>query len=169
MTDSSDNPSADSFSLELSMPEAVSFVFLSTDDFVCLALSKDLEYLEVTRDSSLEFAEDEGTKTVLSILGLLLSVLLVLVESFLRPDLLSKMEEMHILFCWSRKFGRHLSLSYKGPVSKRCKWKIGVRFEKEKDLRLVFPCICKSFEIYRDLTSTRLHSLLSWDEYLLPH
>ena len=85
MAGSSDNPSADSFSLELSMPEAVSFVFLLTDDFACLALSKDLEYLEVTRDSSLEFAKDEGTKTVFAILGLLLSVLLVPAEAFLRP------------------------------------------------------------------------------------
>lgn len=169
MAGSSDNPSADSFSLELSMPEAVSFVFLLTDDFACLALSKDLEYLEVTRDSSLEFAKDEGTKTVFAILGLLLSVLLVPAEAFLRPDLLGKMEERHILFCWSRKFGRHLSLGYKGPVSMRCKWKIGVRFKKQKDIRLVFPCICKSFGIYRDLTSTPLHPLLSWAEYLLPH
>ena len=73
------------------MPGVASFVFLSTDDFVCLDLSKDLEFLEVTRDSLLTFAETEGTTTVFAILGLLLSVLLGLTESFLRPDLLDKM------------------------------------------------------------------------------
>ena len=91
MEDSSDNSSADSFSLKLSMPGVASFVFLSTDDFVCLALSKNLEYLEVTRDSLLTFVETEGTPTVFAILGLLLSVLLGLIESFLRLDLLDKM------------------------------------------------------------------------------
>ena len=98
VADSSDNPYADSFFLKLSMPGVASFVFLSTDDFVCLDLSKDLEFLEVTRDSLLTFAETEGTTTVFAILGLLLSVLLGLTESFLRPDLLDKMGERHIVF-----------------------------------------------------------------------
>ena len=87
MADSSDNPSADSFSLKLSMPGVVSFVFLC---FGCLAQSKDLEYLEVTRDSLLTFAEAEGTTTVFVPPGLLLSALLGPIESFLRPDLLDK-------------------------------------------------------------------------------
>ena len=90
MADSSDIPSADSFSLKLSMPGVASFVFLSTDDFVCLTLSKDLECLEVTRDSLLTFAEAEGTTTVFVTPGLLLSALLGPIESFLRPDLLDK-------------------------------------------------------------------------------
>ena len=99
MADSSDNPSADRFSLKLSMPGVASFGFLSTDDFVCLVLSKDLEYLEVARDSLLTFGEAEGTTTVFDILGLLLSVLLGPIEYFLRPDLLDKMGQRHIPFC----------------------------------------------------------------------
>ena len=57
VADFSDNPSADSVSLKLSMPGVASFVFLSTDYFFCLALSKDLKYLKVTRDSLLTFAQ----------------------------------------------------------------------------------------------------------------
>ena len=169
MADSSDIPSADSFSLKLSMPGVASFVFLSTDYFICLALSIDLECLEVTRDSLLTFAEAESTTTVFAILGLLLSVLLGLIESFLRPDLLDKMGEGHTRFYWSTKFGRHLSFGCKGPISTRCKRIIGVRSEKQKDLSLVFACICKSFRIFWDLTSTRLHPLPSLTEYLLSH
>ena len=121
MVDTSDNPSADSFSLKLSVPGVANFFFLSTYDFVCLSLSKDLEYLEVTRDSLLTFAKDEGTTTVFAILELLLSVLLGPIKSFLRTDLLEKMKERHIPYCWSRKFERHLSLGYKGPASMRFK------------------------------------------------
>ena len=106
MADSSDNPSANSFSLKLSMQlqGVASFVFLLTDDFVCLALSKDLEYLEVTRDFLLTVGEGDGTKAVFSILGLLLSVLLGPIESFLRLDLLDKIGEKHFPFCWSFLF-----------------------------------------------------------------
>ena len=168
MADSSDDPSANSFSLKLSMPGVASFGFLSTDDFICLALSKDLEHLEVTRDFLLTFTEAEATTTVFAILGLLLSLLLGLIESFLRPDLLDKMGERYISFCWSRIFGRHLSRGCKGPISMRCKWVIGVRFEKLKDLFLVFPCICKSSGISWDLTSSRLHALPSLT-YLVLH
>ena len=136
---------------------------------ICLVLSKDLEYLGVTRDFLLTFAEVEGTTTVFAILWLLLSVLLGPIEFFLRPDLLDKIGERHIPFCWSRIFGRHLSLGCKGPISMKYQWAIGVRFKKQKDLSLVFPCICKSSGISWDLTSTRLHPLLSSTEYLLPH
>ena len=62
VADSSDNPSADSFSLKV--PGVAGFVFLSTDDFLSLALLKDFEYFEITRDPLLTFAEAEGTKTV---------------------------------------------------------------------------------------------------------
>ena len=75
MVDSPDDTSPERFSMKLSMPGFASFVFLSTDDFVCVALSKDLEYLEVRRDSLLTFAETEGIATGFSIMGLLLSVL----------------------------------------------------------------------------------------------
>ena len=97
MADSSDIFSADNSSLKLSMPGVASLVFLSTGDFVCLALSKYLEHLEI-RDSLLTFEEAEVTKTVFAILGLLLSVLLGPIESFLRPDQLDKMGEKHIPF-----------------------------------------------------------------------
>ena len=69
------------------MPGAASFVFLSIDVFVCLALSKDLEPLEVTTDSLLPFAEREGTENLFTILALLLSVLLGPTESFFNTRL----------------------------------------------------------------------------------
>ena len=85
MADSSDNPSADSFSLKLSMP-GVMFCFSlfwlvgPIKRFGILGSNKGL----------LTFAEAEGTTTVFVTPGLLLSALLGPIESFLRPDLLDK-------------------------------------------------------------------------------
>ena len=145
MAGSSDNHSADSFSLKLSLIGVASFVFLSAGDFICLALLKHLEHLEVTADSLLKFAEAEGTKTVFATLGLLLSVLLGPTESFLTPDLFDKMGEKHIPFCWFRKSGMRLFFGCKGPVSMRCKWVIDVRFKKQKTSISGIPLYLKIF------------------------
>ena len=65
------------------------------------------------------------------------------------------MGERYIRFSWSREFGKHFSLNCKGPVFMRRKRVIAV-IREAKRLSPVFPCICKSFGMYGDLTSTCL-------------
>ena len=135
MANFSDIPSADSFSLTLSMPVVTHFLFLSTSVFFfSLVLPKDLEHWEVTKDSVLTVTEVGGSKIEFSILRWLLSILLGPNETFLRLGLSDKMGERYIFFVGA------------GYMKRICPFI--VRFQFPRDVCRYFMRYCRSKKVY---------------------